>query len=72
MTWEQLLNECPNGLPSVIDADGVKGEVTVIKNTEGYRGCAVRFVNKNYDTWFYAQPGNDGRKRYMQELSILK
>lgn len=43
------------------------GVVTQIKPS----GCAVRFDDMSYDSWFWAIKGNDKRSKYMSELSII-
>ncbi len=43
------------------------GVVTQIKPS----GCAVRFDDMSYDSWFWADPGDDKRSKYMSELGII-
>lgn len=71
MTFEELLKACSTGeLPRVQFYD-LNGRVTVIKDNEGFKGCGVKFSKMPYDTWFYAEDGNDGRKKYMKDLILL-
>lgn len=56
--------------PALEKIKSKKGQVTVIKNSEGFRGIAVRFEGLNYDTWFYEEDGKDKRKNYMANLTL--
>ncbi len=76
MSFEELLKASINGLPEVIANNPKKpghfssGKVTVIKDSNGYKGCAVSFPGISYDTWFYADTVADKRCRYMAELKL--
>lgn len=79
MTFNELLISLSSGhFPRVNSsikhrhAESSSGVVTTIKDSHGYRGCAVRFDGMTYDTWFYDDPGTDKRMRYMDQLTIEK
>jgi hypothetical protein len=78
MTFDDLLNSTPNGLPMVkVDHDirGATsriGKVVVIKDNGRHRGCAVQFPGLNYDTWFSDSEETDARSKYMRQLTLLK
>lgn len=75
MTIEGLLKACgeQRAFPQVRIQTPVQnskvttGVVTQIKPS----GCAVRFNDMSYDSWFWAIPGNDKRSKYMSELGII-
>lgn len=71
MTIQDVIDNTHNGvLPNVNDIkDQLVGTVTTIRITpNGYRGIAVRFNGRTYDSWYYEEPGTDKRKRYMHHL----
>lgn len=76
MTWEELLTACKRpgyqaSLPMVRNTRYDKiGHVTVIKCTEGFKGCAVRYLDYEYDLWFHEENGTDRRKQYMADLEL--
>lgn len=70
MTFEELLKSCSKGELPVVVYKSITGRVTVIKNTEGFRGCAVKLDDMPYDSWFYAEPGKDKRMKYMSDLTF--
>lgn len=80
MNLEELLKACGTGKMPLVEVDTPVrhskekvGQVVVIKtmSTMGHSGCAVRFPDMTYDTWFHAEASVDRRKRYMFELRIV-
>jgi hypothetical protein len=73
MTFQELIQGFikANGFPTVKDASGAEGIVTLIKSNPDWKGCAVRYPNMDYDTWYYAEPGTDKRRHYIDELTII-
>ena len=76
MTLQELLKACGDqqDFPRVSIQTPVRhsksttGVVTQIKPS----GCAVRFGCLSYDSWFWADPGDDKRSKYMSELTLIK
>ncbi len=78
MTWDDLLTAVVReyyqpSLPTVRNKkDGRIGTITVIKNNGKFKGCAVQYLDQEYDVWFYAEPGTDKRSKYMEDLELFE
>lgn len=73
MTFTELLETvgAEAKLPEVFHKELGVGRVTVIKDqADGskFRGCAVRFPQLNYDTWFTDSKETDKRSKYLRDL----
>lgn len=71
MTFEEVLKACSNGKMPKVEDRGCVGQVTAIKNGDGYVGISVKFPNTSYNVWFHAEEKKDKRARYMSELNLL-
>lgn len=73
MTFEELLKACANGKMPRVSNGQISGQISVIKQCNEHFGCAVDFDNgPGYSVWYHAISGNDHRKNYMRDLSIVK
>lgn len=69
MTFEELLKLCAGGEMPMVMFQKKECQVLTIKKGDGYYGCGVDIPGVPYVVWFNAEPGTDGRKKYMSELT---
>lgn len=70
MILSELLQACSTGKMPEVLYEGKRGQVTTIKDGDGHKGCGVK-LDKDYVEWFHAEPGKDGRKKYMADLRLI-